>query len=133
MCRVSCSDCLLVSDSTLLSPLILDNIDLGRERGGSGIAYIKYMYMYLPVLFVDSLESSRFPWQRTTSEYRLKVDPLPLDLVESLEDGVQLRETRLPETSLVLKTFEIRRILEGLQETLIVPNLQYIYMKIQLH
>ena len=70
--------------------------------------------MYLPVLFVDSLESSRFPWQRTTSEYRLKVDPLPLDLVEPLEDGVQLRETRLPETSFVLKTFEIRRILEGL-------------------
>ena len=117
---------MLVSDNTLLSPLILDNIDLGRERerGGSRVAYIKYMYMYLPVLFVDSLESSRFPWQRTTSEYRLKVDPLPLDLVESLEDGVQLRETRLPETSLVLKTFEIRRILEGLQETLIVPNLQ---------
>ena len=133
MCRVSCSDCLLVSDNTLLSPLILDNIDLGRERGGSRVAYIKYMYMYLPVLFVDSLESSRFPWQRTTSEYRLKVDPLPLDLVESLEDGIQLRETRLPETSFVLKTFEIRRILEGLQETLIVPNLQYMYKRIQLY
>ena len=68
----------------------------------------------LPELLVYSLKRSCLFWQCTTPKYRLQIHPLTLYLIESLETGVEVGQMGLPDTSLVLKPFEVRRVLETL-------------------
>ena len=68
----------------------------------------------LSELLVYSLEPSCLFWQCTMPKYRLQIHPLTLYLIESLETGVEVGQTGLPDTSLVLKPFEVWRVLETL-------------------
>jgi hypothetical protein len=76
-----------------------------------------------PEVVIHPLESSLLLGQSPTSKDGLKVDPLPLDLVEIVEVFIKIGQPLLPDGSLVLEALVVGRILQGLQQALVVTNL----------
>ena len=72
---------------------------------------------------IDSLETSLFPRQRSTAKYGFKVHPSTLDLVQVVKVFVEVCKPRLPESCLVSKSFKVGRVLERLEQTLVVSDL----------
>ena len=58
------------------------------------------------------------------AEYRFEVNPLPLDDVDQAQALVKFDDLLLPYPGFIRKSFVVGRILKGLQETLIVSDLQ---------
>ena len=77
----------------------------------------------LPELLVDTLEASLLLWQCPSTKDRLQVHPASLDLVEAQQVLVQLRQPPLPQLDTVRESSKVGRVLEGLQEAAVVPNL----------
>ena len=77
-----------------------------------------------PEVIVDPLESPLFLGQGSTPKYGFEVDPLALYLVEIVQELVQVGQARLPDGSFVLEALVVGRVLERLQQTLVVSYLQ---------
>ena len=77
----------------------------------------------LPEVVVDALEATLFLGQRATAEDGLEVDPLALNLIEVVQVLVELAQACLPDASLVLERLVVGRVLERVQQALVVAHL----------
>ena len=73
-------------------------------------------------IIIDAFESSLLFGQRASSKNRLQIHPLALNLVQIHQIMVQIGQTRFPDVSLVFEDLIIRRVLEGLEKTLVVAD-----------
>ena len=79
---------------------------------------------FLPEIIVHSLEPSLFLRQRTSAKDRLKIDPLPLDLVQIVEVVIEFTQACLPDRRFVLEGFVVGRVFEGVEQALVVADLR---------
>ena len=77
-----------------------------------------------PEVIVHTLEAGLLLGQGTPAKDGLQVHPLPLDLVEVVQQLIEVCKTLLPHWCLVLKALVVRRVLQWLQQALVVSHLR---------
>lgn len=102
-----------------LHGMLYDNIHASKQR------FYNQLTLPLPIVIIHSLKSSLLLGKSPSSKDWFKVHPLPLDLVQVVQVLVKISQSLLPHRGLVLKALIVWRILQRLQQALIVTNLIY--------
>ena len=77
-----------------------------------------------PEIIVYPPEAALLLGEGSPAKDGLQVDPLALDLVQVLQVLVKVCQSLLPDGGLVRKALVVGRVLQGLQETLVITNLE---------